>query len=59
MKMTKEMKDLLRGMFEGKIDDNWCETEIMAIVALQDIFDMTEDEADEVLQRFFQNEVAW
>lgn len=48
-----QIKNFIRGQFEGVIDDQWCDVEATTLVMLQDRFDITELVANEFLQAFF------
>lgn len=53
MDKFNQIKNFIRGQFEGVIDDEWCDIEAITLVMLQDRFDITERVANEFIQDFF------
>lgn len=48
-----QIKNFIRGQFEGVLDDEWCDVEATTLVLLQDRFDISEYAANEFIQAFF------
>jgi len=53
--MTKqeEIKNFIWGQFAGVFDDQWVDVEEQTIVLLQDRFDLSLEEAEKEIEKFF------
>jgi hypothetical protein len=48
-----QIKNFICGQFEGVFDDQWVDVEEQTIVLLQDRFDLSLEEAEKEIAKFF------